>query len=159
ENAVAKLPSDQYPGWSARAADGEPGLHVETDLAVGPDVLPEQRGQPAPVGGSEHGRPLLLGQGVLQHEGADVDEGGLEDAQAQGGHLDFLVPVGGDLAVAAVADDGIGAVPRLDDVEAFLDLPLQVTVPEVPCYEDRPLGAANLQHRLVGRVRRRPGEP
>jgi hypothetical protein len=36
---------------------------------------------------------------------------------------------------------------------------LQVTVPEVPGYEDRPLGAAYLEHRLVGRVRRRPGEP
>lgn len=102
-------------------------------------MLPEARGQAAPVRGAEQGR--------------------LEDTQAQSGHLDFLVPVGGDLPAAAVADDGVGAVPRLDDVEAFLDLPLQVAMTQIAGGKDGPLGTADFQHRLVSRMGGRPGEP
>lgn len=52
--------------------------------------------------------------------------GGLPDPQAQHGHLLLIAAVGGDLTALAVADDGVRAVERLDDVEALGDLALQL---------------------------------
>jgi hypothetical protein len=51
----------------ARAADTEACAHVKADLAVGADVLPQQRGQAAPVGRAGHPGPFLLGGDVLEH--------------------------------------------------------------------------------------------
>ena len=76
----------------AGASDPKACSHVKADLAVGADVLPEQRGQAAAVGRAEHGGPCLLGEDVLEHERVHVHQGRLEDPQAQCGHLDFLVP-------------------------------------------------------------------
>ncbi|MGV9386509.1 hypothetical protein ACWDRB_62660 [Nonomuraea sp. NPDC003707] len=46
--------------------------HIQPYLAVGLHVLPEQRGQPTPVGEFEQLSPLAVGQDVLQHQGVDV---------------------------------------------------------------------------------------
>jgi hypothetical protein len=122
-------------------------------------MLPKQRGQAAAVGLAEQPGPGLIGQDILKHEGVDIDEGGLQYAQAQHGHLDLLAAVGGDLPAAAVADHRVGAVPGLHDVQALLDLPLQAAVAQVAGDEDGLLGPADLQHRLVGRVGGRADEP
>src|SRR6266568_6377748 len=109
----------------------QPCSHIQPDLPVGPHVLPEQRGQAPAVGLAELPGPGLGGEDVLEHEGVDVDEGGLQDAQAQRGHLDLFAAVGGDVPAAAVADHRVGAVPGLDDVQALFDLPLQAAVAQV----------------------------
>ena len=64
----------------------------------------------------------------MEHEGVHVDEGGLQDAEAEHTHLLFFLVVGGDLATLAVVDDRVRAVERFDDVETFGDLALQITV-------------------------------
>ena len=51
----------------ARLAYGEAATKIEVDLPVGADVLPEQRGQAAPVGRAQQPFPFGLGQDVLQH--------------------------------------------------------------------------------------------
>jgi hypothetical protein len=66
------LPGNHPVNDLARTSDPEACAHVKADLAVRADVLPEERGQPAPVGRPEHPGPLLLGEGVLKHEGVDV---------------------------------------------------------------------------------------
>src|SRR6266851_1611441 len=120
-------------GWSGsgRLSDGQAASKVERDLAVGAHVLPEQRAEPPPVGQGQQGGPFGFGQDLLKHEGVDEDEGGLQDPQAQRGHLDLLFVVGGDLPALAVADDRVGPVPGFHHVQALLDLPLQVPVEKV----------------------------
>ena len=63
----------------------EAASHIEPDLTVRRDVRPEQRGQAAPILGGQPVRPRLAGEGVVAHESVDVDQGGLQDAQAQHG--------------------------------------------------------------------------
>jgi len=62
----------------------------------------------------------------------------------QRGHLRLFAPVGGDLLAAPVADHPVGPVPRLHDVQAFLDLALQVAAEQVTGDKDCFLGAADL---------------
>ncbi|WP_345580656.1 hypothetical protein [Nonomuraea rosea] len=51
------------------SAEGQPLGDVQPYLAVGLDVLPEQRGQPAAVGGLEQLGPCGVGEDVLEHQG------------------------------------------------------------------------------------------
>ena len=88
-------------------------------------------GQSAPVCWGEQVEPVGLVEDVLQHQRVHVHECGLQDAQARDEHLLLVAAVAGDGAVVAVGDDVVGAVGRLDDVEAFLDLTLQVPQPQV----------------------------
>jgi len=88
-------------------------------------VGPEQRGQAALVLGVEHGGPVGVGEHVLEHEGVHVDQGGLQDPQAQHGRLLLVAAVGGDVAALAIEDHAVGAVPGLHDVQTLVDLPLQ----------------------------------
>jgi hypothetical protein len=99
-----------------------------------------------------------IGQHVLEHEGVDVDQRGLQHPQAGDGEFPLVAAVGGQLAALAVQDDLLAAVVGLQHVETLVDLPLQVPVAQVAAGEDGLLGAADLQHRLVGRVGRRSGE-
>ncbi|WP_425465233.1 glycosyl hydrolase 115 family protein [Nonomuraea diastatica] len=67
----------QVPTRTEAARSGGTGVYyhisyIQPYLAVGLDVLPEQRGQPAPVGGLEQRGPLGVGQDVLQHQRVDV---------------------------------------------------------------------------------------
>jgi len=81
-----------------------------------------------------------------------MHERGLQEVQGE--HRGFLVfAVGaGELAVFAVEDDGVGAVPVLDDLEAVVDLASEVGVGEVVADERGADGAAELFERLVGGV-------
>jgi len=67
---------------------------VDLDLAVGRHVRGEQRVQAAPVLVGEPLRPGGFSEHVLDHQGVDVDEGGLEEMQGEDGKF---------LLVAAVA--------------------------------------------------------
>ena len=60
---------------------------------------------------------------LLDHEGVDVDEGGLEEVEAESGEFLVVSLVGGDVAAFAVVNEPVGGVPVFDHVEAFLDLP------------------------------------
>ena len=134
------------------AAQGKPAAHVQPDLTVGGDVRPEQRGKATQVVRAQLGQALV--EDVLDHEGVEVHHGALQDPQAQ--HRQFLLvaPVGRDVAALAEVDDGVSRVPRLGDVQARVDLALQLPVAEVAGHEQGPLRPAGLQHRLVGRVHR-----
>lgn len=114
--------------------------------------MPRTAGQAALVLGGRPGCQRLVGEDVLDHEGVDVDQGGLEDSQAQHGQFLLVAAVGGDVAAFAEEDDRVGAVPGLDDVKAFVDLALQVAVAQVAGQEDGALRAAGLGHGLVGGV-------
>lgn len=56
----------------------ESSVEVEADFAVGCGVAPEQWGESSPVGGGEALLPGAVVEDVLDHEGVDVDERGLE---------------------------------------------------------------------------------
>jgi hypothetical protein len=74
----------------------------------------------------------------------------------QGEHRDFLLfAVGaGEVLVLAVEELAVGAVPGLDDLEAFVDLAAQAGICEVFGDEDRPGCPAEFLEGLVGRVLR-----
>ena len=120
-------------------------------------MLPEQRGEGAPVLRGQRVGPVVFGEDVLQHEGV-YDQDSLQDPQAQHGHFLLVLAVGGDLAAFAAVDNRVRAVEGLDDVEAFGDLALQLAAAQEPGDEDRALCAADLQHCLVGGVGRGAGE-
>jgi len=67
----------------------------------------------------------------------------------------LVAAVGRELAALAEEDDVVDAVPGLDQVQALVDLALQVAVAEVAGDEDRLLCAAEFEHRLVRRGARR----
>jgi hypothetical protein len=116
-------------------------------------VFPEQRGYAAFVGRSRKDvADVGVVEQVLNHEGVDIDQGGLHDPQALHTQLLFVGPIGGHLTDLAVVDDAVGAVPRLDDIEPFLDLALQLPAAQIPAQKDCLLGTAQLDHRLIGRV-------
>jgi hypothetical protein len=72
----------------------------------------------------------------------------------QGEHRDFLLFAVGprEVAVLAVEQFGVGAVPGLDDLQAFVDLAAQRLAGEVLADEDRAGRAAELFEGLIGGV-------
>ena len=64
----------------------------------------------------------------------------------------LVATVGRELAALAKEDDGVDAVPGLDQVQALVDLALQVAITEVARDEDRLLRTAELKHGLVDGV-------
>ncbi|BFU46671.1 hypothetical protein KRMM14A1004_49080 [Krasilnikovia sp. MM14-A1004] len=62
---------------------------------------PEQRRQATPVSVGQLRGPFLVGEDVLDHEGVDVHQGGLQYAQAQHGQFLLVSAVGGDVAALA----------------------------------------------------------
>ena len=87
--------------WLLGLGEGEAGVEVEVEGAVGVDVAVGERGEGSEVGVVEDD-VVLVGEGLLDHEGVDVDEGGLEEVEAQDGGFLVVVAVGGDVAVFAV---------------------------------------------------------
>ena len=61
----------------------QPVEHIEGEGAVGIDVLPFERGESPEVDGGEPPLPLFLFEHLLNHEGVDVDEAGLQQMQRQ----------------------------------------------------------------------------
>jgi hypothetical protein len=74
-------------------------------------VRPEQRREAAAVGVSQLHCPVIVGEHVLDHEGVDVDQGGLQHPQAQHRQLLLVAAVGGDVATLAEEDHAVGPVP------------------------------------------------
>ena len=72
--------------------------------------------------------PGRFGEDVLDHQGVDVDERGLEDVQGEHPELLLVAAVGRELAALAEEDDVVDAVPAFDDVQAGVDLALEVAV-------------------------------
>ena len=54
--------------------------------------------------------------------------GGLEDVQGEHPERLLVAAVAGEFAAFAVEDHGVDAVPRFDQVQAFVDFALQVAV-------------------------------
>ena len=79
----------------------------------------------------------MVVEGLLDHEGVDVDECCLEEVEAEDGGFLVVVAVGGDVAVFAVVDEPVRGVPVLDDVEAFVDLAAELEGGEVVAHESR----------------------
>ncbi len=114
----------------------------------------DQNSGVSPRRSSSVSRPAQAGlcEDALDEQGVEVHERGLQ--KVQGEHRGLLVfAVGaGELAVLAVEDDGVGAVPVLDDLEAVVDLAPQRGVGEVVADERGADGAAEFLERLVGGV-------
>ncbi len=94
--------------------------------------------------------PVWSGQNLLNHEGVDVDERGLEKVQAEHGNLAFLAIVGHKLSPTAEEDEIVDAIPAFDDVQPFLDLSSETLVAKVVTKEDRFLCFTEFADRLVG---------
>ena len=124
--------------WAAPAlVKRNSGIHVEIESAVGIDVLPDQRRDGPPIDRAESVFPVRPGQYLLQHQCVDVDHAVLQQVQAQ--HADFLIlaPVAREFAALGKEDEIIGAIPLLDDVQAFVNFPAQRLRLQVTAEKDR----------------------
>src|SRR5919199_4419011 len=89
-------------------------VHVDAELPVQVHVRPEQRGQGSAIVCCQPGGPSPFVEYPLDHDGVDVDEGGLEEVKAEHGHLLALTVGTAQLPFPAVVEGGGGAVPALD---------------------------------------------
>jgi hypothetical protein len=60
----------------------------------------------------------------------------VEELQRQGDHFLLFTAIRGQFALTTIADEVIGRVPVLDDVESFVDLPLNFSRSEVIAEKD-----------------------
>jgi hypothetical protein len=129
-------------------------VHVDVECAVGVDVRPDQGVERLLVAVVQPFRPGWFGEDLLDDEGVDEHERCLEEVHRE--HRDLLVfaVLAGQLGVFAVEDELEAAVPVLDDLSAFVDLPADGFVGEVVAEEDRAGCASELFHRLVRGVLR-----
>jgi hypothetical protein len=99
-------------------------------------VLPDQGRERTEIPSAELSRPLRLCQGLLEHEGVDVDHTVLEQMQSE--HADFVVlaAVARELAMTCKENEVVGAVPLLDDVQSFVDLAAQILAVQVTAQKD-----------------------
>jgi hypothetical protein len=81
-------------------------------------------GESTEIFGGEDAGPFGFGEDVLDHERVDVDQSGLEDVQGEHPELLLVAAVAGEFAALAVEDHGVDAVPRFDQVQAFVDFAL-----------------------------------
>src|SRR5512135_381589 len=82
----------------------------------------------------------------------DVNHAVLEQMQREHADLVVLTAVAGQLAAAGEEHEVVGAVPLLDDVQPFLDLPTQFLAVKVAAQEDGLDRLAEFRERLVRRV-------
>jgi hypothetical protein len=108
-------------GW---VGELEAAGHVDLDFAVWGHVRGEQRVHAAFVLVGQDAGPFGFGQDVLEHQGVDVDEGGLEEVQGEYRELLLVAAVAGKLAALAEEDDVVDVVPAFDDLQAGVDLAL-----------------------------------
>ena len=94
-------------------------------------MLPDQRREGAEIAGAKLSRPLRLRQGLLEHEGVDVDRAVLEQMQRQHADLVVLAAVARELAMAGEENKIVGTVPLLNDVQTFVDLATQAFAVQV----------------------------
>jgi hypothetical protein len=85
-------------------------------------VRVDQRRQPPQVNFCHPRSPGRLLEHALKHQRVDVHEARLEQVQGEDRDLLVLDAVRGDLAALAEEDEAVGAVPALDNIQAFVDL-------------------------------------
>ena len=97
---------------------------------------------------------------VRQRTGLGVheDERRLKEMERENGQFLLVTAMGGEFAALAEEDDVVGAVPAFDDIEALLDLALELAVAQVADDEDGLLGFADFEHGLVDGVGGGAGE-
>lgn len=74
-------------GWTA--PNSRAGADIQTDFALWADMLPEQRGQTAPVGGDQQAGSLRFGQDVLKHQGIHIGQARLQDPWTRHSRIHF----------------------------------------------------------------------
>ena len=139
-------------GAEARRVDGQPGAEIEPEAAIRVDVAVDEWSEASHVICVETVLPSGFGQDLLNHEGVDVDERKLDQMEAK--HADLLVigAVGGDFAAFTEENEVVGAVPALDDVQAFVDLTAQLHGVQIAAQEDRLDRFAEFAEGAVDRV-------
>jgi hypothetical protein len=80
-------------------------------------------------------QPLALNR-AFNEERVDQHEAVVEELQRQGDHFLLFTAICGQFALTTIADEVIGRVPVLDDVESFVDLPLNFSRSEVIAEKD-----------------------
>ena len=135
-----------------RGGEVEAGVHVEPEPAVGVDVGPEQRAQPATFRLAHQVVELRGLQNGLDEQRVDVHQRRLEQVQGEHRGLGVLAVRAGEVAVLAVEDHGVARVPVLHHLQPAMDLAAQLGIGEVVAGEDRAHGPAKLFKRGVGGV-------
>jgi hypothetical protein len=87
---------------------------------------------------------------VFNEERIDQHEAVLEDLQRQGDDFLLFSAIRGQFALTTIADEVIGRVPVLDDVESLMDLPLNLSRSKIIAEKDRLFRFSNLGK---GRIR------
>jgi hypothetical protein len=85
----------------------------------------QRRQGPEVLGAETFPQPLLLDR-PLDQDRVDEHQAVLQQLQRQRHDLLLFAAVGGQLALAAIADEVIGRVPVLDHVEPLVDLVLSL---------------------------------
>ena len=88
---------------------GDAAGHVDLPPSVGGDVRPEQGGDAPLVFAGELDRPA--GEHVLDEQGVQVGDGGLQHPQAQHDQLLLVPAVAGDVAALAEVHHCVAAIP------------------------------------------------
>jgi len=135
--------------------DVEPLVHLQLERAIGAHVRVDQGCQRPQVDFGHPGSPRRLLEHALKHQRVDVDEARLQQVQGEDRDLLVLDAVRGDLAALAEEDEAVGAVPALDDIQAFVDPDfaernLQL-VPELSAARDRAVLSRVVARRARGR--------
>jgi hypothetical protein len=113
----------------------------------------QRRQRPKIFGRKPLPQPLALNR-AFNEERVDQHEAVLEELQRQGDHFLLFSAIRGQFALTTIADEVIGRVPVLDDVESFLDLPLNFSRrSEVIAEKDRLFSLSNFGKCFVSRMR------
>ena len=91
---------------------------------------PDQGGERLAVAICEPAGPFGLGEDLLQDEGVDEHERGLEYVHGEHRDLEVFAVFAGELGVLAVVDEVDAAVPGLDDLARFVNLSADCLVGE-----------------------------
>jgi hypothetical protein len=84
-------------------------------------VLVEQRSQRATVLLAQLLQQLVLGDGVLHQEGVNQHQTVLQQLEGERGNFLLLAPIGGENALAAIAEKVVRAIPALHNIEEESD--------------------------------------
>jgi hypothetical protein len=130
---------DAFQPEQAQVLEAVPGVQaLERRVQVG-----EQRRQrPKIFGRKPLPQPLALNR-AFNEERVDQHEAVLEDLQRQGDDFLLFSAIRGQFALTTIADEVIGRVPVLNDVESLVDLPLNLSRSKVIAEKDRLFGLPN----------------
>ena len=98
-------------------------------------MLPDQGRERADIPGAELSRPLWLGQGLLEHQGVDINHTILKQMQREHADLMVLAAIARELAMASEENEIISAIPLLNDVQSFVYLPTHFFAMQISAQE------------------------